>query len=93
MFEEDNPLLADLRAGEAKLENLGGSDTDAIQTCLDPMIDVQAKTDAKDYYLFELHVEKVMDLMGFIADEQDDPVAAFSEGLENKNWFWKGLVQ
>jgi len=93
VFEEENALLAELRAAEAELENLDGSDTDAMQTCLDRMADVQAKADAKDCYSLESRVEKVMDLMGFTADERDDPVAVFSGGWKMRIGLGKVLCK
>lgn len=95
VFSEENQILLTLREVEAELEQMTADaiDADRMQQILDRMADLQAKADAKEVYALDSRVQKVMDLMGFSADEANMPVKMFSGGWKMRIGLGKVLLK
>jgi len=93
VFVEEKALLDELRSSEAELESMSADDSDRMQEILDRMTDLQTKADAKAVYALESRVQKIMDLMGFTADDGNLPVRMFSGGWKMRIGLGKVLLQ
>jgi ATPase subunit of ABC transporter with duplicated ATPase domains len=94
VFAEENQIMEDLAAAETRLAELTGEDdADEMQEVLDNMAKLQAKADLKNVGALESRVSKIMDLMGFEAEEGDYEVSMFSGGWKMRIGLGKVLLK
>jgi len=85
----------DLRAAEKELEAMTGGECKAnvMQEILDRMAELQSIADLKDVDSLNSKVSKVMDLMGFQAEEGEYQVSMFSGGWKMRIGLGKVLLR
>lgn len=93
VFEKENKVLQELKEVENALETVSAEDSDRMQYLLDRMQELQNEAENKNVYALESRVKKVMDLMGFNDEEEDDLVASFSGGWKMRIGLGKVLLQ
>jgi ABC-type cobalamin/Fe3+-siderophores transport system ATPase subunit len=93
VFEEENQILQAIKDAEAALASTPADEPEQMQQLLDRMQELQNKAQDKDVYALESRVKKVMDVMGFTDDEEDDLVASFSGGWKMRIGLGKVLLK
>eukprot|EP00286_Rhodomonas_abbreviata_P017898 CAMPEP_0181324850 /NCGR_PEP_ID=MMETSP1101-20121128/20591_1 /TAXON_ID=46948 /ORGANISM="Rhodomonas abbreviata, Strain Caron Lab Isolate" /LENGTH=426 /DNA_ID=CAMNT_0023433077 /DNA_START=27 /DNA_END=1304 /DNA_ORIENTATION=+ len=91
VFTEEAAILKELDGMDQVLEECT-DDADKMQAALDRMAELQAMADAKGVTALDSKVEKIIDLMGFQAEEGEQLVASFSGGWKMRIGLGKILL-
>lgn len=91
-FTEEAKLLADYKQCEKDIET-AGEDLERLETLLNKLEELRLKCEEKDAWNLDSKVDRVMPGLGFIEEDNDKLVAAFSGGWKVRIGLGKVLLQ
>lgn len=91
-FTEESQFLRRYNQCEQEIEN-AGNDLDKLETLLDRLEELRRKCDERDAWNLDSRIDKVLPGLGFVEDDNDKLVAAFSGGWKVRIGLGKVLLQ
>ncbi|CAM9430508.1 unnamed protein product [Choristocarpus tenellus] len=94
VFVEEEALLKSLQLCEEELQlKEVQEDPDKMEDVLNRLADLQEEIERKKVYDLDTKVQRIMDLMGFLPSEGEQPVSSFSGGWRMRIGLGKILLQ
>eukprot|EP00177_Eucheuma_denticulatum_P006286 GFKZ01011465.1.p1 GENE.GFKZ01011465.1~~GFKZ01011465.1.p1 ORF type:complete len:994 (-),score=231.79 GFKZ01011465.1:481-3462(-) len=91
-FSEESQLLREYNQCEREIEN-AGEDLEKLELLLNRLEELRGKCDEKDAWNLDARIDKVLPGLGFVEDDNDKLVAAFSGGWKVRIGLGKVLLQ